>query len=304
MIKVHNLSKKYGSTVAVDQISFELQPGKVTGFLGPNGSGKSTTMRLIAGLDKPSSGNVLIDGKSIAKFAKPMSEIGVLLDADYVHPTRKAKTHLWALAASNGISKKRVDEVLALVGMTEVANKRVGKFSLGMKQRIGLASALLGNPKVIMLDEPANGLDPEGIRWIRQFLSHLAEQGRTVFVSSHLLSEMALMADEVIVIGKGKILQQTTVDEIKAKAKGGYVLVRTPNPESFSDVANKNNLTTTFDNGFFRVESKLAADIGKLAFQHNIEIHELYNVEPTLEEAYMQLTESSVEYRTSTEEGN
>ena len=299
MIKVENLTKKYGGKAAVDNLSFEVKPGQVTGFLGPNGSGKSTTMRLIVGLDRPNKGNILVNNSSITKFKRPMSEIGVLLDADYVHPTRKAKNHLLAIAVSNGYGKKRVKEVLELVGLSEVANKRVGKFSLGMKQRLGLAAVLIGNPKTIMLDEPANGLDPEGIRWIRDFLSFLAKEGRTVFASSHLLSEMALMADELVVIGQGRLIEQTTVEAIRSKATGGFISLRTPNIEQLTNVLESSSTSFTLDGDRFHIEASNSQELGHLAFTHGIEIHELYRVEPSLEDAFLQITSSTQEYSTT-----
>jgi len=228
MIEARGLTKRYGSTTAVDDLSFKVESGRVTGFLGPNGAGKSTTMRMCLDLDRADAGAVRIDGKRLGDFPKPMRSVGALLDAAYLHPTRKAKEHLWALAASNGLPKKRVDHVLGLVGLTEVANKRVGSFSLGMKQRLGLAGAMLGDPQTLVFDEPANGLDPEGILWIRNFLKGLAGEGRTVFVSSHLLSEMALIAEDLVVIGKGSLIFQGPVDAFVDSAAKKWVTVRSP----------------------------------------------------------------------------
>jgi len=298
MIKVENLTKRYGKTLAVNNLSFEVSPGKVTGFLGPNGSGKSTTMRLIVGLDKPNEGQVTINNSSIKKFKNPMNEIGVLLDADYMHPTRTAKNHLLSIAASNGIGYKRVNEVLELVGLSEVARKRVGKFSLGMKQRIGLAGALLGDPSVVMLDEPANGLDPEGIRWIRDFLSHLASQGRTIFVSSHLLSEMALMADELIVIGQGTLIDHTTVDEITKKASGGYIKVKSPQLDNFATLLETANAQIVKNADSLQVNGIEIEHVGHIALENQIELHELTNVSASLEDAFLELTAQSQEYKT------
>jgi ABC-2 type transport system ATP-binding protein len=218
MIEARGLTKRYGRTVAVDALSFDVRPGTVTGFLGPNGSGKSTTMRMIIGLDRPDAGGARIGGRRYPELGWPLREVGALLEAKSFHPGRSARAHLTALAASNGISRRRVDEVLAVVGLEQAAGKRAGKFSLGMAQRLGIATALLGDPEVLMLDEPVNGLDPEGIRWLRTLLRSLAAEGRTVFVSSHLISEMALTADDLIVIGQGRLLAQTTVAELSARA--------------------------------------------------------------------------------------
>ena len=227
MIEVKNLGKRYGEKVAVDGLDFVVQPGIVTGFLGPNGAGKSTTMRMIAGLDEPTSGRVLVNGRDYRAVQAPMAELGILLEARSVHTGRSARNHLLALAQTNGVSQRRVDEVIDMVGLGEVARKRVGGFSLGMGQRLGIASALLGDPRVVVLDEPVNGLDPEGVLWIRNLLKGLAAEGRTVFVSSHLMSEMALTATRLVVIGRGRLIADTTVDEFVARAGGGAVTVRT-----------------------------------------------------------------------------
>jgi ABC-2 type transport system ATP-binding protein len=297
MIEVVELTKKYGKKTVVDGLSFEVKPGIVTGFLGPNGAGKSTTMRLIIGLDNPQSGSVKINKQDFHNVKHPMKEIGVLLDADYMHPTRTAKNHLMAMAASNGFGKKRVAEVLELVGLSDVAKKRVGKFSLGMKQRVGLAGALLGDPSIIMLDEPANGLDPEGIRWIRQFLSHFASEGRTVFVSSHLLGEMAIMADELIVIGQGKLIAKTTVAEMTAQATGGYVSIKSPSISRFCEILKDANADFTKEENELRVLNMSSEELGALAFSNSIELHELANNMPSLEDAFLQITASSQEYK-------
>ncbi len=297
MIEVVELTKKYGKKTVVDGLSFEVKPGIVTGFLGPNGAGKSTTMRLIIGLDNPQSGSVKINKQDFHNVKHPMKEIGVLLDADYMHPTRTAKNHLMAMAASNGFGKKRVAEVLELVGLSDVAKKRVGKFSLGMKQRVGLAGALLGDPSIIMLDEPANGLDPEGIRWIRQFLSHFASEGRTVFVSSHLLGEMAIMADELIVIGQGKLIAKTTVAEMTAQATGGYVSIKSPSISRFCEILKDANADFTKEENELRVLNMSSEELGTLAFSNSIELHELANNMPSLEDAFLQITASSQEYK-------
>lgn len=297
MISVTNLTKKYGSKTVIDDLSFDVNPGMVTGFLGPNGAGKSTTMRLIVGLDKPNSGSITINNSRISKFSNPMSEIGVLLDADYMHPTRKAINHLKAMAYSNGISRKRVDEVLDLVGLHDVAKKRVGKFSLGMKQRVGLAGVLLGDPKIIMLDEPANGLDPEGIRWIRDFLSFLAKEGRTVFISSHLLSEIALIADNLIVIGQGKLITQTTVEELTSQASGTYTSILSPQIESLAEVLTKSNIEFSQFENEFRVKGLSESELGHLAFENNVEVHRLARVVPSLEDAFLEVTSKAQEFR-------
>ena len=301
MIRVENLTKKYGSKTVIDNLSFEVKPGTVTGFLGPNGSGKSTTMRLIMGLDNPKSGKITLNNSDIHKFKSPMREVGALLDAGYMHPTRKAKFHLLALAASNGIGKKRVAEVLELVGLTEVANKRVGKFSLGMKQRIGIAGALLGDPSTVIFDEPANGLDPEGVHWIRNFLSHLANEGRTVFVSSHLLSEMALMADQLIIIGAGKLIADTTVSELTSQMSGAAVIVETPKLPEFQRILGSQNIISRIENTILVVPEEQSAKIGNIAFQNGIEIHQLYRSQPSLEDAFLEITRSAQEYRTHPE---
>ena len=302
VIKSDGLTKAFGSKTVVDSLSFEVASGVVTGFLGPNGAGKSTTMRLIMGLDLPNSGGALLNGKRINEIASPMREVGVLLDAGYVHPTRTARNHLWALAASNSIPKSRVEEVLSMVGLTEVAGKRVGNFSLGMKQRLGIAATLLGDPSIVILDEPANGLDPEGVHWIRNFLSYLADQGRTVFVSSHLLSEMALMASALVIIGNGRLIAETSVEELTSNSAGASVFVRSPN---------LTELTAALVAAGARVSDGEAADregivvtgleateVGRLAFEKNIELHELSPRTSTLEEAFLELTAGFQEYQT------
>jgi ABC-2 type transport system ATP-binding protein len=228
MIEAQSLTKRYGKKLAVDDLSFSVTPGKVTGFLGPNGAGKSTTMRMILGLDKPTSGQVRIGGKRYEELRHPLRTVGALLDAKWVHPNRSARAHLLWMARSNKIPTRRVDEVLDIVGLSSVADKRAGGFSLGMSQRLGIAGALLGDPEVLLFDEPVNGLDPEGILWIRQFMQRLADEGRTVFVSSHLLSEMALTASELVVIGRGKLIAQSSTEEFVARATGQSVKVRSP----------------------------------------------------------------------------
>jgi ABC-2 type transport system ATP-binding protein len=299
MISARGLTKKFGDKTVVDDLSFDVPPGVVTGFLGPNGAGKSTTMRMIMGLDVANGGTSSLNGKRLHDIKKPMHEVGVLLDAGYLHPTRTAHNHLLAMAYSNGLPKARVDEVLEMVGLSEVGNKRVGTFSLGMKQRIGLAGALLGDPSIVILDEPANGLDPEGVHWIRSFLSRLAEEGRTVFVSSHLLSEMSLMAERLVVIGGGKLIAETTVDGITAAASGASVFVRTPQQNELLVALARTGAEVRREGGGLAVIDGDAVEIGRLAFEQQIELHELTNRLPTLEAAFLELTASAQEYRTA-----
>jgi ABC-2 type transport system ATP-binding protein len=300
VIRSEGLTKRYGARTAVDDLSFEVRSGTVTGFLGPNGAGKSTTMRMIMGLDVPDAGSSTLNGKRIHDIDAPMREVGVLLDAGYLHPTRKAANHLWALAASNCIPRSRVDEVLGLVGLTEVAGQRVGKFSLGMKQRLGIAAALLGDPSIIILDEPANGLDPEGVHWIRTFLSYLADQGRTVFVSSHLLSEMALMADDLVIIGNGRLIAETNVRSLTADAGGASVFVRGPDIAGLRQVIiGAGGSVDDGDDGLV-VTDLDAPTIGNLAYAARLELHELSPRSTSLEDAFLRLTADAQEYRTST----
>lgn len=298
MIEVHDLTKRFGKTVAVDDLSFSVQPGRVTGFLGPNGAGKSTTMRCILGLDRPQAGTATFDGRPLASMPKTLFEVGALLDASYVHPTRKARNHLRALAASNGIAKPRVDEVLELVGLASVATKRVGGFSLGMRQRLGIAGALLGDPGHLLFDEPANGLDPEGILWIRNFLKALAAQGRTVLVSSHLLSEMALMADELIVIGRGRLIVQASVDEFVRQAAGSWVFVRAPHASRLGELLGERGHTVSMgaDDRSFTVTGVETAEVGELAASVGLALHELTPQQASLEEAFLEVTKESTEY--------
>ncbi|MFM7617534.1 MAG: ATP-binding cassette domain-containing protein [Actinomycetes bacterium] len=299
MIRCEGLTKRYGARTAVDDLTFEVRPGTVTGFLGPNGAGKSTTMRMIMGLDVPDAGMSTLNGRRIHDLPAPMREVGVLLDAGYLHPTRRARHHLWALAASNGISRSRVDEVLALVGLTEVADQRVGRFSLGMKQRLGIAAALLGDPSIIILDEPANGLDPEGVHWIRTFLSYLADQGRTVFASSHLLSEMALMADDLVIIGGGRLIAETDVRSLTADAGDASVAVRGPDLEALRAAITAAGGAVTTDGDALTVTGIDAAAIGHLAHAAGMELHELSPRTTSLEDAFLRLTASVQEYRTA-----
>jgi ABC-2 type transport system ATP-binding protein len=300
MIEVKNLSKHYGEKLAVDGLDFVVQPGIVTGFLGPNGAGKSTTMRLIAGLDEPSKGSVRVNGRDYRSAVAPMAELGLLLEAKAVHTGRSARNHLLALAQTNGISRRRVDEVIDMVGLREVAGKRVGGFSLGMGQRLGVASALLGNPKVVVLDEPVNGLDPEGVLWIRNLLKGLAADGRTVFVSSHLMSEMALTATRLIVVGRGRLIADTTVEEFVARAAGHSVTVRTPEASRLRDLLLGPDVTITSDQaGVLQVQGLTAEQIGTVAWQAHVPVFELATQQASLEQAFMQLTQDSVEYRSA-----
>jgi ABC-2 type transport system ATP-binding protein len=313
MIEVRGLIKRYGTKVAVNDLSFDVEPGHVTGFLGPNGAGKTTTMRLILGLDYPDAGIVKIDGKQFASLANPMREVGALLDAKAVHGGRSAYNHLLCLAQTNNLPKRRVGEVLELVGLTEVARKRTKGFSLGMGQRLGIAGTLLGDPAVLMFDEPVNGLDPEGILWIRNLMKTLAAEGRTVFVSSHLMSEMENTADRLIVIGRGSLLADCTMDEFIARSSGQTVRVLTPQPDVLvkavteaapiaaaaptAATAHIAPTATTNADGSLTVHGLTAAQVGDLAFEHGVRLHELTVVRASLEAAFMELTADSVEYR-------
>lgn len=295
MIEARRLTKRYKSTLAVDDLSFDVSPGQVTGFLGPNGAGKSTTMRLILGLDAPSAGTVTVNGVAYGQHRFPMHDVGALLDAQGLHPARSAFNHLWSLAQSNGIARHRVDEVLDLVGLTEVAGRRVGPFSLGMKQRLGIAAALLGDPEILLFDEPVTGLDPEGIVWIRKFFHQLAAEGRTVFVSSHLMSEMALTAEHLVVIGRGKLIADDSIEHIIAGA-GSSVRVRSPQNDELARLLTAEGGTVRSDDGTLSVTGLDATRIGDLASLHRIALHELTPQRASLEEAFFELTEGSVEY--------
>lgn len=297
MIEAVGLTKRYGDKVAVDDISFTVKPGLVTGFLGPNGAGKSTTMRLIVGLDRPTAGTVRVNGATYANLRAPLREVGVLLDAKAVHTGRTAENHLLALAATSGIGHKRVDEVIALTGLESVARRRVGGFSLGMGQRLGIAAALLGDPSVLILDEPVNGLDPEGVIWVRELTRHLAAQGRTIFLSSHLMSEMAQTADHIIVLGRGRVIADAPVATIEALAAGDVVRVRTPDAARFAEMLGTTGVTVTTDGpDLLQVAGLPAPRIGELAAQHGIVLHELTPVVGSLEDAYMALTQDEVEF--------
>ncbi len=300
MLTAHALTKRYGSSTAVDDLTFEVQPGQVTGFLGPNGSGKSTTMRMIMGLDVPDSGSALIDGKPYSQLAWPLREVGALLDAKAFHPARTARNHLRWLAVANDIPLRRVDEVLDQVGLTSVANRRAGKFSLGMSQRLGIAAALLGDPSVLLFDEPINGLDPEGIRWVRYFLRDLAANGRTVFVSSHLISEMSLTADRLVVIGRGRLIAETSVADFVARSGSAAVKLVTPDLIEFTGALTAAGASITDADGSLTVEGVTAAHIGDLATRHGFRVHELTPILASLEDAFMELTQDEVEYRPST----
>jgi ABC-2 type transport system ATP-binding protein len=297
MIEVRNLTKHFGTTVAVDDLSFDVSPGMVTGFLGPNGAGKSTTMRMIIGLDRPTSGHITVHGRPYVDLPAPLREVGALLDAGALHGGRRAYFHLLCLAQSNGIPGRRVDEVLDMVGLTDVARKRTGGFSLGMSQRLGIAAALLGDPPVLMFDEPVNGLDPEGIRWIRTLMRALAAQGRTVLVSSHLMSEMALTADHLIVIGKGRLIADSSVDDVIRASSGRAVLVRTPDAVALkARLENAGASVEARPDGAMMVQGLEAPAIGKLAAEGGTVLYELTPQEVSLEEAFMELTQDSVEF--------
>jgi ABC-2 type transport system ATP-binding protein len=298
MIEANGLTKNYGEKRAVDNLSFTVQPGVVTGFLGPNGSGKSTTMRLILGLDAPTSGTVLVNGKRYRDHKAPLYEVGALLEARSVHTGRSAYNHLLALAQTQGIPRSRVLELVDMVGLHEVARKRVGQFSLGMGQRLGIATALLGDPHTLLLDEPINGLDPEGIHWIRTLLKTLASEGRAVFVSSHLMSEMAVTADRLIVIGRGRLIADTTVDEFVRRASGNLVRVRSPQATALRELLLGPNVTVTSSEAHVLDVDGLAAEqIGETAAANGIVLHELTPLQASLEEAFMELTNDDVEFR-------
>lgn len=298
MIEAKNLSKKYRKKLAVDDVSFSVKTGKVTGFLGPNGAGKSTTMRLMLGLDN-GHGTTLFDGKPLYKHVQPSKTVGILLEAKAFHPTRTARNHLRVLADAGGIPASRVDEVLDIVGLNDVAKKKPGKFSLGMSQRLGIAAAILGQPKYLLLDEPANGLDPEGIHWLRKFLKEYADDGNAVFVSSHLLSEMSLMADNLVVIGKGKLITTGTVQEFIDGAKGAGVFVRS-SKLSVLERALKPQFAVEKHDGGLKVTGASTDQIGKLAFTAGVPILELARQTVSLEDAFLEVTAESQEYKGGT----
>lgn len=302
MIELEGLTKRYGEKVAVNNLTCTVRPGIVTGFLGPNGAGKSTTMRMILGLDHPTAGDVRIDGKHYDQLKDPLTYIGALLEAKAWHGGRSAYNHLLCLAQSNGIPKRRVREVLETVGLTAVARKKTKGFSMGMGQRLGIAGALLGDPRILMFDEPVNGLDPEGIHWIRNLMKSLAAQGRTVFVSSHLMSEMALTADHLVVIGQGRLLADTSMADFIAQNSRSYVRIRTPHRERLLDVLQRAGMTVVqTGSDSLEVDGGKPERIGELAAQHQIVLHELSPQQASLEEAFMQLTAESVEYHAHSE---
>jgi ABC-2 type transport system ATP-binding protein len=297
VIEVNSVTKRYKDTVAVDDLSFEVKPGQVTGFLGPNGSGKSTTMRMIMGLDAPDSGTATVNGRKYGDMPIPLREVGALLEAKAIHPGRSAYNHLWYLAQSNDIPLSRIDAVLEMVGLTDVAKKRAGKFSLGMGQRLGIAGALLGDPEVLLFDEPINGLDPEGILWVRNLLKRLASEGRTVFVSSHLMSEMALTADHLVVIGRGRLISTGTVNDFISQSTAQFVRVRTPRATELTRLLMAQWVeVTSEDDGAISVGGMDAVDIGELAGASGIYLHELSPQMASLEDAFMELTRDAVEY--------
>jgi len=297
MIEAEGLTKRYGDTLAVDNLSFSVAPGKITGFLGPNGAGKTTTMRLILGLDRPTAGRVTIDGQPFDQAVRPMREVGALLDAKAMHGGRSAYNHLLCLAQSNNLPKRRVDEVLGLVGLAGVGAKRSKGFSLGMGQRLGIAGALLGDPQILMFDEPVNGLDPEGILWIRNLMKALAAEGRTVFVSSHLMSEMENTADHLLVIGRGKLIADCTVAEFIAANSQQTVRVRTPQPDLLAKLATAAGARISDDgDGSMVITGLDASRVGDLAYDNAVRLHELSPVHASLEEAFMELTAASVQF--------
>ena len=299
MIEVSNLTKRYGKVTAVDDVSFTVNPGVVTGFLGPNGAGKSTTMRMILGLDKPDAGTVLVNGLPYRAARTPVAEIGALLEAKGFDKARSARNHLRALASTSGISTKRVDEVLGLVGLSEVANSKAGGFSLGMGQRLGIAVALLGDPRMVMLDEPVNGLDPDGVLWIRNLLRQLADEGRTVFLSSHLMTEMELIADQLIIIGRGRIMADTSMREFIAASSANRVRVVSPGAAELKNrLETRANESELVDSGVLVISGLSSAEIGQEAFAAGIVLHELTPLSASLEEAFMELTRDSVQFHT------
>ncbi|KQN95370.1 ABC transporter ATP-binding protein [Arthrobacter sp. Leaf69] len=299
MIEAYGLTKTYGKRTAVDGVTFTVQPGQVTGFLGPNGAGKSTTMRLILGLDRPTSGRVLVNGRPYVEHAAPLREVGALLDAKALHPARSAVKHLSVLAATHGISRNRVDEVMAMTGITEIARKRIKGFSLGMGQRLGIAAALLGDPRTVIFDEPVNGLDPEGVQWVRNLSRHLASEGRAVFLSSHLMSEMAQTADHLIVIGRGRIIADAPVAEILAQGRDRSLVRSDQLDELRAGLAAGGIAFRELEPGLLEVSGAEPRKIAWIAREHDALIHELTPVRASLEEAYMELTRDEVEYRSA-----
>jgi ABC-2 type transport system ATP-binding protein len=304
MIVTHGLTKRFGKTLAVDDLSFTVTPGAVTGFLGPNGSGKSTTMRMIAGLDRPDAGRATVNGVPYAQLAWPLREVGTLLDAKAFHPGRSARDHLRYMATTNDLPQARVDEVLDIVGLTEVAGRRSGTYSLGMAQRLGMACALLGDPGILLFDEPVNGLDPEGIRWARLLLRGLAAEGRTVLVSSHLINEMALTAERLVVIGRGTLIAETSVQEFTARVQGTSVRIVTPMPQRFvSELSRVGARPSVAEDGAIVVTGLEASEVGELASAASLTVHELTPLRGSLEDAFMELTSDAVEYHSSPSAG-
>jgi ABC-2 type transport system ATP-binding protein len=298
MIELRGLTKRYGRKLAVDHLTFGILPGRVTGFLGPNGAGKSTTMRLILGLDAPTAGSVTVGGQPYRSLRRPLHEVGSLLESAAIHPGRSARGHLLALARANGIGRRRVDEVLGITGLDGVAGQRAGGFSLGMTRRLGVAAALLGDPAVLLLDEPVNGLDPDGVAWIRGLLRELAAQGRTVFLSSHLMSEMETTADHLIVIGRGRLIADEPLAEFTRAAAAGYVQLRSPQQDRLARLLREAGAVTgPGPGGSLLVTGASAAEVGELAARHGITLHELMARKASLEEAFMKLTRDAVEYR-------
>ena len=297
LLTVEHLTMRFGGLTAVDDLSFDVRPGIVTGFLGPNGAGKSTTMRVILGLDRPSSGTATVNGRALADHAAPLTELGALLEATTGHPKRTARNHLAALAATTGIPMRRVDEVLDIVGLADVVDRAAGEFSLGMSQRLGIASALLGDPATVMLDEPVNGLDPEGVVWIRHLLKDLAAEGRTVFVSSHLMSEMTLTADHFIIIGRGRMIADVSAAELEAMAPEANVLVRSDDQRRLRGLLSRDNVTvTSVETDTLSVVGMNSVAVGRVAADHSIALAELTNCRSTLEQIFMDLTADAVEY--------
>ncbi|MBH5296406.1 ABC transporter ATP-binding protein [Corynebacterium ulcerans] len=309
MIEVRGLTKQYGQVRAVDDLTFTVKPGIITGFLGPNGAGKSTTMRMILGLDSPTSGTATIDGMVYTKLKKPLTKVGALLDAKAIHPNRSAANHLKWVAQSNGISTKRVDEVLGLVGLSNVASKKAGGFSLGMSQRLGLAGALLGDPEILILDEPVNGLDPEGIRWVREFLRSLASQGRTVLVSSHLLSEMSQTADHLVVIGKGKLVADTSTYEFIRDNSASSVIVRSPYLKELAELLGEYEIvpewgTDEEDREYLSIAGRSTDEIGAMAHSGGVPLSQLSLKRASLEDAFMEMTNDAVQYHAQIKENH
>ena len=299
MIELLDVTKRYGATVAVDHLTFEVRPGEVTGFVGPNGAGKSTTMRMIIGLDAPSSGHVTVNGHPYRELRFPLRHVGALLDAKAVHPARSGRDHLRWLADSNGIGRRRVDEVLELVGLADVAHRRTGGFSLGMGQRLGIATALLGDPGTLLLDEPVNGLDPEGIQWIRQLLRSLAGEGRSILVSSHLMSEMAQTADRLVVVGRGRLIAEGSVEDVVRRSATGHVRVDTAEPARLQRLLSEHGADTSLEpDGALVVTGMEARTVGIVAGEAGITLYELSPRSASLEDAFFELTRDATEYTT------